>query len=125
VVAEEVRELAQRSAQSATAIKALVASSKEEVAVGVTRAQQLAMLLASLVTRFSDTAGQVDHIAQGSAGSPDAIRRINSAMSLLDRGMQQNAAMAEQTSAASVELLGSANDLRGQVSHFQRQDRVA
>ncbi|WP_066532420.1 methyl-accepting chemotaxis protein [Erythrobacter sp. CCH5-A1] len=122
VVAGEVRELAQRSAESATAIKALVANSKEEVAVGVARVQQLVTLLASLVARFSDIAGKVDHIAQGSEGSLEAIRRINAAMGLLDRGMQQNAAMAEQTSAASVELLRSAEELSGQVSRFRQPD---
>ncbi|MBA4007583.1 MAG: methyl-accepting chemotaxis protein [Erythrobacter sp.] len=124
VVAGEVRELAQRSAQSATAIKALVATSKDEVAVGVARVQQLVTLLASLVARFSDIAGQVDTIAQGSEGSLEAIRRINAAMSLLDQGMQQNAAMAEQTSAASVELLRSAEDLTNQISRFRRQERA-
>ncbi|WP_196795287.1 methyl-accepting chemotaxis protein [Porphyrobacter sp. AAP82] len=122
VVAGEVRELAQRSAQSATAIKALVASSKDEVAIGVARVQQLVTLLASLVGRFSDIAGQVDTIAQGSQGALEAVRRINAAMGLLDRGMQQNAAMAEETSAASVELLRSAEDLSGQVSRFRSDE---
>jgi methyl-accepting chemotaxis protein len=122
VVAGEVRELAQRSAQSATAIKALVATSKDEVAIGVARVQQLVTLLASLVARFSDIAGQVDTIAKGSEGSLEAVRRIDAAMGLLDRGMQQNAAMAEQTSAASVELLRSAEDLSGQVSRFRQPD---
>lgn len=126
VVAGEVRELAQRSAQSATAIKQLVATSKDEVALGVARVQQLVSLLASLVTRFSDIAGQVDRIALGSQGTLEAIRQINEAMAMLDRGMQQNAAMAEQTSAASVELLRSAEDLSGQVSRFRRgQDDIA
>ena len=125
VVAGEVRELAQRSAQSATAIKALVATSKDEVAIGVARVQQLVTLLASLVARFSDIAGQVDTIAQGSEGSLEAIRRINAAMTLLDRGMQQNAAMAEQTSAASVELLRSAEGLSDQVSRFRQHDTSA
>lgn len=126
VVAGEVRELAQRSAQSATAIKQLVATSKDEVAIGVARVQQLVSLLASLVARFSDIAGQVDRIALGSQGTLEAIRQIYGAMAMLDRGMQQNAAMAEQTSAASVELLRSAEDLSGQVSRFRRQqDEVA
>ncbi len=122
VVAGEVRELAQRSAQSAGAIKQLVATSKEEVALGVARVQQLVALLGSLVSRFSDIASQVDSIAQGSGSAVEAIRQIDAAMGLLDRGMQQNAAMAEQTSAASVELLRGAEDLRGQVSHFRRED---
>jgi methyl-accepting chemotaxis protein len=122
VVAGEVRELAQRSAESATAIKQLVATSKEEVAIGVARVQQLVRLLASLVARFSDIAGQVDTIASGSDGTLEAIRQINAAMTLLDRGMQQNAAMAEQTSAASVGLLRSAEDLRTEVSRFRHQE---
>lgn len=125
VVAGEVRELAQRSAQSATAIKALVANSKDEVAIGVARVQQLVTLLASLVSRFSDIAGQVDKIALGSDGTLEALRQITAAITMLDRGMQQNAAMAEQTSAASVELLRSAEDLSGQVSRFQRQGNAA
>jgi methyl-accepting chemotaxis protein len=122
VVANEVRELAQRSAQSASAIKQMVAASKEEVAIGVTRVQQMVSLLASLVTRFSDIAGQIDHIALGSEGTLQAIREINAAMGMLDRGMQQNAAMAEETSAASLELLRSAEELNQQVARFQRQD---
>lgn len=120
VVAGEVRELAQRSAQSATAIKELVAASKNEVAVGVERVNHMVSLLASLVSRFSDIAGQIDRIALGSSGTLDAIRQIDEAMRLLDRGMQQNAAMAEQTSAASVELLRNAEDLNGQVERFRR-----
>ncbi len=122
VVAGEVRELAQRSAQSATAIKQLVAASKDEVAIGVARVQQLVSLLASLVARFSEIAGQVDRIALGSDGTLEAIRQINAAMKLLDQGMQQNAAMAEQTSAASLELLRSAADLSAQVARFQRNE---
>lgn len=121
VVASEVRDLAQRSAESATAIKQLVATSKEEVAVGVARVQQLVKLLASLVARFTAIAEQIDTIAVGSQSTLDAIREIDAAMATLDRGMQQNAAMAEQTSAASVELLRSAEDLRTQVSRFQPQ----
>ncbi len=121
VVANEVRELAQRSAQSASAIKEMVASSKDEVALGVTRVQQMVSLLASLVSRFSEIAGQVDRITVGSANTLQAIREIDAAMGMLDRGMQQNAAMAEQTSAASLELLRSAEDLNDQVARFQRQ----
>ncbi len=119
VVAGEVRELAQRSAQSASAIKQLVATSKDEVAIGVARVQQMVTLLGSLVARFSEIAGQIDTIAGRSQGTLDGIRQIDTAMGLLDRGMQQNAAMAEQTSAAAVELLRSAENLNHQVARFQ------
>jgi methyl-accepting chemotaxis protein len=122
VVAGEVRELAQRSAQSASAIKQLIATSKDEVSLGVERVQELVTLLASLVSRFSDIAGQVDRIALGSDAALAHIRQIDEAMSLLDRAMQQNAAMAEQTSAAAVELLRSADELSHEVSHFSRSE---
>lgn len=118
VVASEVRELARRSAQSASAIKQLIANSKSEVAIGVDRVQELVALLASLVGRFADIAGQVDRIALGSDATLGSIRQIDEAMCLLDRAMQQNAAMAEQTSAAAVELLRSADGLNSEVSRF-------
>jgi methyl-accepting chemotaxis protein len=119
VIAGEVRELAQRSAQSASAIKQLVATSKDEVAIGVAQVQQMVTLLGSLVARFSEIAGQIDTIADRSQSTLDGVRQIDTAMGLLDRGMQQNAAMAEQTSAAAVELLRSAENLNHQVARFQ------
>jgi len=121
VVANEVRALAQRSADSANQIKELIATSKDEVELGVARVQQMVSLLASLVSRFSDIAGQIDAITLGSDGTLQAIREIDAAMHLLDRGMQQNAAMAEQTSAASLELLRGAENLNDQVARFQRE----
>ena len=125
VVAGEVRELAQRSAQSASAIKQLVATSKEEVAIGVARVQQMVDLLGSLVARFSEIAGRIDTIASGSDGTLGAIRQIDASMAVLDRGMQQNAAMAEQTSAASVQLLSSAKELNREVARFRPQGQSA
>ncbi len=118
VVASEVRDLAQRSADSATAIKELVQSSKAEVASGVERVQELVSLLAALVARFSEIAGQIDTIAQGSQENLADIRQVSAAMELLDHAVQQNAAMAEQSSAASMELLNTASDLNGQIASF-------
>jgi methyl-accepting chemotaxis protein len=124
VVASEVRELAQRSAQSASAIKQLIVNSKSEVAIGVDRVQELVALLASLVARFSDIAAQVDRIAMVSDATLASIRQIDDAMGLLDQAMQQNAAMAEQTSAAAVELMRSADGLNNEVSRFSHSGSV-
>ena len=89
------------------------------VPLGVARVQQLVALLASLVSRFSEIAGQVDEISHGSDRAVDAIRQIDTSLATLDQGMHQNAALAEQTSAASVQLLSSAEHLSSQVSRFQ------
>lgn len=118
VVANEVRELAQRSGDSATAIKELIRTSKTEVSTGVDKVQEMVTLLGSVVKRFTEIADQIDNIANRSDQTLSGIEQINEAMALLDRAMQQNAAMAEQTSAASVELLQSADALKTHVSRF-------
>jgi len=118
VVAGEVRELAQRSGESATAIKELIRTSKTEVTTGVERVQELVTLLGGVVTRFTEIAERIDEIAGKSDNSLNGIEHINEAMGLLERAMQQNAAMAEQTSAASAQLLQSADELKGHVANF-------
>jgi len=118
VVAGEVRELAQRSGESATAIKDLIRTSKTEVTTGVERVQELVNLLGGVVTRFTEIAERIDEIAGKSDRSLAGIEQINEAMALLERAMQQNAAMAEQTSAASAQLLQSAGDLKSHIANF-------
>lgn len=118
VVAGEVRELAQRSGESATAIKDLIRTSKTEVTTGVERVQELVSLLGGVVTRFTEIAERIDEIAGKSDTSLAGIEHINEAMGLLERAMQQNAAMAEQTSAASAQLMQSASELKSHVASF-------
>ncbi|KPP96328.1 methyl-accepting chemotaxis protein [Erythrobacter sp. HL-111] len=118
VVAGEVRELAQRSGESATAIKELIRTSKTEVTTGVERVQELVTLLGGVVTRFTEIAERIDEIAGKSDRSLAGIEHINEAMALLERAMQQNAAMAEQTSAASAQLMQSASELKSHIANF-------
>ncbi|MEQ8771277.1 MAG: methyl-accepting chemotaxis protein, partial [Erythrobacter sp.] len=118
VVAGEVRELAQRSGESATAIKELIRTSKAEVTTGVERVQELVTLLGGVVTRFTEIAERIDEIAGKSDTSLAGIEHINEAMALLERAMQQNAAMAEQTSAASAQLMQSASELKSHIANF-------
>ncbi|MEE4337249.1 hypothetical protein [Erythrobacter sp.] len=61
---------------------------------------------------------RIDEIAGKSDKSLTGIEHINEAMALLARAMQQNAAMAEQTSAASAELMQSAGDLKSHIASF-------
>ncbi|MEE4207141.1 MAG: methyl-accepting chemotaxis protein [Erythrobacter sp.] len=118
VVAGEVRELARRSGDSASAIKELIRTSKAEVTTGVARVQELVTLLGGVVTRFTEIAERIEEIAGKSDRSLAGIEHINEAMALLERAMQQNAAMAEQTSAASAQLMQSASELKSHVASF-------
>lgn len=122
VVAHEVRQLAQRSAESASSIKELISQSTAEVADGATRVNDMNEMLASLVKNFTDITGQIDGIAQQSERMLGGIVEISKAMSGLDGTMQQNAAMVEESNAASQELSARAGELAEIVSRFDFRD---
>jgi methyl-accepting chemotaxis protein len=100
VVASEVRGLAQRSAEAAKQIKGLVATSFREVETG---ARLVAETGASLV-RIAESVGNINSLFEGMVAGTDeqskALQEVNSAVNHMDQTTQQNAAMAEQATAA-------------------------
>jgi len=110
VVAQEVRELAQRSAAAAKEIKSQISSSSGKVQNGV----QLVGEAGEALKRISDqikTANEiVSKIAHSASEQDTTLRSISASMNQLDVVTQQNAAMAEETT-ASAEVL--ANDTEG------------
>ncbi|MGC4075658.1 MAG: methyl-accepting chemotaxis protein [Rubrivivax sp.] len=122
VVAGEVRALAQRSAQAATEIKSLIGASVERVEAG-------SRLVADAGTTMHDIVGQVGRVAElvgrisAAAGEQsDGLEQVNVAVAALDRMTQQNAALVEQSSAASKALEDQSSQLSGQVARFQVAD---
>lgn len=118
VVAQEVRELAQRSAQAAKEIKKLIDNSKDEVATGVRLVGETGAALREIgdyVTRINQYMSQ---IANNARDQPTGLVEVNIAITQMDRLTQQNAAMVEETSAASVHLAKESTDLRMRLSQF-------
>lgn len=118
VVATEVRALAARSSNSAREIKELIAQSSEQVESGV----QLVRAAGEALSRISGSVSEVsDHVA-AIAGSAEeqasTISTIEGTMQELDNVTQQNAAMFEETSAASVALTQEAKSLNDAVARF-------
>ena len=125
VVAQEVRELAQRSARAAADIKLLIAKSGEAVAGGVTLVQQTG-------TALGEIAGQVaaisDHITAMAATTREqaiAINDINGSVHQMDQFTQRNAAMAEQSTAATHRLADGARNLAELIAQFRTLDAPA
>ncbi|WP_233151643.1 methyl-accepting chemotaxis protein [Pelomonas sp. KK5] len=119
VVANEVRTLAQRSAQAAREIKALIAESSERVDAGarqVSRGGQSMSEILSAVQRVSST---VNEISEASIGQSDGIAQVNQAVANLDSMTQQNAALVEQTAAAAESLKQQAAVLGEMVKVFK------
>ncbi len=122
VVASEVRALAQRSADAARDIKALIGESTEQVSHGVALVGETGARLGGIVTRVEEIGSLVSGIAEAAIEQADKLRDVNRAVSDMDRMTQQNAAMVEQSSAATRSLAEEAEALARLVSTFRTRD---
>ena len=119
VVAQEVRELAQRSAAAAREIKVLVERASKDVASGVSLVGHTGEALAGIDKHVKIINRQVSAIVQSSKEQSAALAEITSTVGQLDQITQQNAAMVEQTNAATGFLAGETGKLRDQLGAFQ------
>ena len=122
VVASEVRGLAQRSATAAKEIKNLISTASSEVEQGVELVSQTGKALEVIVSQVAEVDKVVANIAAGAAEQASALTEISQAVSQMDQTTQQNAAMVEETSAASQNLRNEAGSLASAVSRFQVRD---
>ncbi|WP_299679026.1 methyl-accepting chemotaxis protein [uncultured Roseobacter sp.] len=119
VVATEVRALAQRSSDAAREINALISSSGEQVEQGVELVDRTGTALASIVSSVSEISKRVSTIATSAREQSAGLNEINTAVNELDHVTQQNAAMFEETTAASHALTSEADALAAAVARFK------
>ncbi|KRB62651.1 chemotaxis protein [Rhizobium sp. Root708] len=119
VVAQEVRELAQRSASAAKEIKALITTSSELVKNGVDLVGQTGRALETIVTQVGEINSNVVAIVEGSKEQATGLKEINHAVNSMDQATQQNAAMVEESTAASHKLSAEADALRTLLAQFR------
>ena len=119
VVAQEVRELAQRAAGAAKDIKVLVGRSSSEVGTGVKLVQATGEALGRIGTDVARINGHMTSIVNAAREQSVGLQEINTAIGQLDQMTQQNAAMVEQTNAASHTLAQDAEGLTVLIGQFQ------
>ncbi|TRB08659.1 methyl-accepting chemotaxis protein [Agrobacterium tumefaciens] len=119
VVAQEVRELAQRSATAAKDIKALITKSGEEVGRGVSLVQKTGSALSEIETRVLSINDHIHSIATAAREQSTGLHEVNTAINQMDQVTQRNAAMVEETSAATHKLSSEAEHLVTLVSRFK------
>ncbi|MBB4006721.1 methyl-accepting chemotaxis protein [Allorhizobium taibaishanense] len=123
VVAQEVRELAQRSAAAAKDIKGLIVSSGRQVQAGVELVAETGSSLETIVGEVQEINRHVSAIVEAAREQSVGLQEINTAVNTMDQGTQQNAAMVEQTTAASHSLAREAAALNDLLARFKLGDQ--
>ena len=124
VVASEVRALAQRSAQAAKEIKALISTSSAQVDQGVDLVGQTGKALERIVAQVTEVNALVAEIAASTHEQAIGLQQVNIAVNQMDQVTQQNAAMVEESTAASHSLAQDAEALAQLISGFELDERA-
>jgi methyl-accepting chemotaxis protein len=119
VVAQEVRELAQRSANAAKEIKTLINTSEVQVREGVDLVGKAGGALENIAEQVIQINGLIRQISGSASEQAVGLKEINSAVNQMDQVTQQNAAMVEETTAASMALNDEAQMLKSLVARFR------
>jgi len=119
VVAEEVRNLAVRSADAANETSALIESTANKVESGKLTANKTARAFGNIVEGVVKVAAIVAEISDSSDEQAENIIQINRGIEQVSQVVQTNSATSEQSAAASGELSNEADRLNEQVSHFK------
>ena len=119
VVATEVRNLAQRSAEAAREIKALISTSVERVEQGVSLVDQTGRSVGEVVESIRRVSDIVAQISAASAEQSTGVAQVGQAVTQMDCATQQNAALVEQSAAAAGTLKSQAEQLVDAVARFR------
>lgn len=119
VVANEVRNLAQRSTQAAQETAELIEESSTLSAEGSTRAQQVSLVIHDLLRDFGGVRGMIEEISQSSQSQVRGIEQFSASVSQIQDVTQRNAASAQENAAVSRELEGQARSLGAVAEHLR------
>ena len=119
VVASEVRALAQRSAEAAKEIKTLINASSAQVGSGVELVAETGKALDRIVAQVGEITGIVSTIAASAQEQAVGLQQVNTAVNQMDQVTQQNAAMVEESTAASHALAKESEELSRLMEQFR------
>ncbi|WP_168708609.1 methyl-accepting chemotaxis protein [Hydrogenophaga sp. PAMC20947] len=119
VVAAEVRSLAQRSATAAREIRGLIEATLEKVVTGSEHVKRAGSATSEIMVSVQRVSSTIESIAAEGAQQRHGIGQAKSSVNDLDRGAQQDAALAEESAAAASSLRDQADRLKGLVERFK------
>ena len=118
VVAQEVRNLAQRSADAAKDIKQLIEDSVDRIHVGTNLAQKSAVSMGQIVDSITQVSAIVTEIAGASKEQATGILQVNKAIEQIDQITQRNAAQVEETAAATDSMSQQSDEMMSLMEFF-------
>jgi methyl-accepting chemotaxis protein len=119
VVAGEVRTLAQRSAQAAKEIKALIGRSTESVETGRTLVDDAGQTMHEIVAQVAKVTALIAEITQASREQTAGVEQVSRSVGELDRGTQDNTALVARSARAAEHLREQAARLAQTVQRFE------
>jgi methyl-accepting chemotaxis protein len=123
VVASEVRSLAGRSAEAAKEIKGLISASVERVAHGTALVDQAGLTMTEVVNSIKRVTDIMGEISAASTEQSTGVAQVGGAIAQMDQATQQNAALVEQSAAASESMKVQAQQLVQAVAAFKLDQR--
>ncbi|MCP4590024.1 MAG: hypothetical protein GY842_04720 [bacterium] len=118
VVADEVRNLAQRAAQASREITGLIEESVGKARQGTDVANEVGKALDAIMGDVTSVTDLVQGISTASEEQAQGVEQVNTSVSQIDRITQQNAAGAEESAAAAAELAAQAESVTGMVEEL-------
>jgi methyl-accepting chemotaxis protein len=119
VVAQEVRALAGRSAEAAMDVKRRIGRSAEQIGLGVRSVGDVEIALGRVIERVGKMALLTTNIAENVEHQSLALQQITAAVAELDNVTQQNAAVAEEETAAARKLVDETHAMTDQIEQFR------
>lgn len=119
VVASEIRELAERSARAAREVRDLISSSSKQVLHGAALVDATGRALETIIARIGETGEAMTSIAASATEQADRLREINGAIGLMNGETRTNAAMVDETIAATRALKDETERLAALVGRFE------
>jgi methyl-accepting chemotaxis protein len=124
VVAAEVRSLAQRSAEAAREIKVLISNAATQVEAGTREVGAAGAKIDAIVRSAEQVSALVAEIALATSEQSSGIGQVNTAVTQMEHVVQQNAALVEESAAATESMKFQADNLLERVSRFRLQEQV-
>ncbi len=119
VVADEVRNLASRSAEAAKSTMALIETSVKKVEKGVSNSDKTAQILKEINENAKKVNSLVSNIAIASVEQINGIEEVNKGLSQINNVVQQNASISEESASASEELSALSMQLKDMLGKFK------